>query len=378
MIDFELTEEQKMFQQMAHEFAEKEMRPIAPLLDEEERFDWDIVKKAAKLGLTSFGLPSEYGGGGLDILTASLITEELAWGCAGITFTLCANDLATLPIVLGGTEEQKKKYIPRLTDGEGRLSGFACTEPGAGSDVSAISTTAVKKGDKYILNGTKQFITNGGVADFYSVFTTVDKSKGYGGITAFIVEKDTPGFKIGKIEKKMGVRASQTAQLVFEDAEVPVENRIGNEGEGFLLVMKTFDVTRAGIGSLAVGIARAAYEYAVDYAKQRIQFGKEIYKHQGVGFMLADMYALIEASRLLLRYVCWRINKDMLSPKESSVAKFFSTDSAVKVTIDAIQVLGGYGYCRDYPVEKWARDAKILQIGEGANQIQRLIFSRSL
>ncbi len=380
MIDFKLTDEQRELQAWAHEFAEKEIRPVAAEYDEKEQMPWPVLEKAAKIGLMSYGLPEEYGGGGVTSGVSQLIiAEELFWGCAGIASAMGASNLATVPIRLMGNEEQKKKYLPRFCDpNRVRLGAFALTEPQAGSDVVAISTTARREGDHYVLNGQKRFISNGGIADVYVVFATIDKKLGYGGVTAFIVEGDTPGLTAGKKERKMGIRASHTGDVILQDVWVPVENRLGNEGEAFVGAMKVFEHTRPGVAIAAVGVARAAYEYARDYARERIQFGKPIISKQAIRFMLADMAMEIDAARLLAWRAAWMLDEGMSNNIQASMAKAFAADMAMKVTTDAVQILGGYGYMRDYPVEKYMRDAKIMQIYEGTSQIQRVVISQML
>ena len=387
MIDFSLTDEQKAMQKMAHEFAEKEIRPRAEEYDQSEEYPWDIVKKAAKLGLTHFGFPEEYGGGGVtDPVTHFIVAEELGWGCAGIGTAILSTGLAATAIMVMGTEEQKKKFIGRFCDPNNPLLGAMClTEPEAGSDVSNISTTAVPDGDEYVLNGTKCFITNGGIADVHVVFATTDKSLGWAGLACFIVDKDTPGLSMGKKEKKMGVRASHTAEVVMSDCRIPRANRLGGEpGEpgstgGAFGAMAMLEHSRPGVGAIAVGIARAAFEYALDYSNKRIQFRKPINRHEGIGFKLADMATKIDAARLLVWRAGWMVNAGVPFQRgEGSMSKLFAGDVAMETTIDAIQILGGYGYMRDYPVEKWARDAKIYQIWEGTAEIQRLVISRAV
>lgn len=378
-IGFELTEEQKQFQELAHAFAENEIRPVAPHFDEVEEFPWDLMRKGNELGLMNYALPEEYGGAGVEsAVTGSIITEELAWGCAGVATALGGTGLCATPIVIAGTHEQKSKYLTRLTDTKKlQLGAYAITEPEAGSDVASMKTTARKVSGGYVLNGTKQFITNGGLADVYTVFATIDPSRRADGICAFIVDKDM-GVKPGKKEKKMGIRASHTAQVHFEDVFVPEENLLGEEGEGFLIAMRTFEHTRPSVASMAIGVARAAFEYAMDYAGQREQFGKPIARLQAIGFMIADMATEIDAARLLTWRAAWMMDRGMPVNKEASMAKRFAADMAMKVTTDAVQILGGVGYMRDYPVEKWMRDAKIMQIYEGTSQIQRVVISRML
>ncbi len=380
MVDFSLSEEQKFMRDLAHQFAEKEIRPIAAEYDEREEVPWEVIRKAAQAGFLSYYIPEEYGGGGVtDLLTHVLVDEELFWGCAGVGTILGGTSLCATPILIAGTEEQKQKYLPLFCDPDNpRLGAYALTEPSSGSDAASISTHAVREGDYYIINGYKTFITNGGIADLYVVFATVDPSLGHRGITAFIVEKDTPGLRPGKKEKKMGIRASHTAQLAFENMRVPVSNRLGAEGEGFKIAMKTFEITRVQVAIGAVGVARAAFEYARDYANERVQFGKPIIQHEAVGFMLADMAMQIEAARLLCWQAAWLYDVGKPNTYQASMAKAYAADIAMQVTTNAVQVLGGYGYIREYPVEKWMRDAKIIQIYEGTSQIQRLIISRHL
>jgi len=380
MISFDFTDEQRSMQELAHNFAEKEIRPVAAEYDEKEEIPWDVVKKAAQTGMLSFSIPEQYGGAGItDSLTHCLVMEEIAWGCAGVATIFGGNYLVVTPLLLAGNDEQKEKYLPRFCDSANlNLGAFALTEPGAGSDPASLTTNAVKHGDHYVVNGRKVFITNGGIADVIILFANSDPAKGVKGITAFILEKDFPGLKSGKKEEKMGIRASQTAEYIFEDMQVPVENRLGEEGEGFKIAMQTFEYTRTSVATFAVGVARAAYEFALAYAQERIQFGKPIIRHEGVGFMIADMATKIDAARML----CWRAacltDQGKPAMKEASMAKLFAGDVAMQVTTDAVQVLGGYGYSREYPVEKWMRDAKIMQIYEGTAQIQRMIISRQL
>lgn len=379
MVEFDLNEEQRQMRDLAHRFAAKEIRPVAPDADEREEVPYDLLCKAAQTGLTSYFIPEKYGGGGADHLTHILVSEELAWGCAGIGTILGANALCATPILVGGNEDQKAIFLERFarTD-EPYLGAFALTEPSAGSDVASIITEAHRDGSSYILNGYKHFITNAGIADLYVVFATTDISLGTRGLTAFLVEKGARGLVSEGKEKKLGIRASHTGTLVFEDVRIPVDNRIGEEGEGFKIAMKTFELTRSHIAAMSVGLARAAYEYALKYAKDRIQFGKSILQNQGVSFMLAEMAMNIDAARLLTWRAARLVDQGRSCALESSMAKAFAADMAMKVTTDAVQVLGGYGYSREYPVEKWMRDAKIMQIYEGTSQIQRLIISRAI
>ena len=382
MIDFKLTDEQEQMRQLAHRFAEREIRPIAAEYDERDEMPWPVIQKAAEVGLTSYQYPEEYGGGGVSsIVTACIVTEELAWGCLGIATAIVGAGLAAVPIVLAGNDEQKARYIPWFCCDSGEkvsLGAFALTEPEAGSDAGAIRTTAVRQGDHYVLNGQKRFITHGGVADLYAIFATVDPGQGHHGITVFIVEKGMPGLSAGKKEDKMGMRACHTGDVILEDVKVPVENRLGEEGEGFYIAMKSFEHTRPVVAACAVGVARAAYEYAFQYAQQRVQFGKPIIAKQAVRFMLADMATEIDAARLLTWRAAWRADQGLPCNVQASMAKAFAADMAMRTTTDAVQILGGYGYMREYPVEKWMRDAKILQIVEGTSQIQKVVISQML
>jgi alkylation response protein AidB-like acyl-CoA dehydrogenase len=375
MIAFDLTDEQREMRDLAHRFAEKEIRPIAAEFDEQEKVPWEVIRKAHQAGFLSYYIPEKYGGGGItDMITHCLVDEEIFWGCAGVGTILGGTSLCATPILIAGTEDQKAKYLSLFCDPQQpKLGAFALTEPSAGSDPASLSTQARREGNAYVLNGYKTFITNAGIANIYVIFATVDISLGYRGITAFIVEKDTPGLIPGKKEKKMGIRASQTATLALEDLRVPVENRLGEEGEGFAIAMKTFEHTRTHIAIAAVGLARAAYEYALQYAQERVQFGKPIIKHQAIAFKLADMATQIDAARLLTWRAAYLADQGIPCTKEASMAKAFAADVAMKVTTEAVQILGGYGYMREYPVEKWMRD-----IYEGTAEIQRLIISHHL
>jgi acyl-CoA dehydrogenase len=379
MVDFELDEEQKAACKMAHEFSLNEIRPVALECDKEGTIPEDLIKKAAAAGLTAMAIPEEYGGGGLDQLTAAMVSEELFWGCAGIATTLGANSLATTPMVIAGTEEHKKEYFPRLCDPDDpKFAGFCLTEPGAGSDAAAINTIVKEEGDHYLLNGQKCFITNGGIADFYSVFCTFDKEKKYGGIAAVIVERGYEGVSIGKKEDKMGIRASNTAEVIFDNVKVPKENLFVTMGQGFYNVMVTLDMTRASVAAGAVGIARAAFEEALAYAKERVQFGRPIIAQQAISFMLTDMAMEVEAGRRLYQLAAWKASKGLPCSLESSYAKAFAGDMAMRNTTNAVQIHGGYGYMKEYLVEKLMRDAKIMQIYEGTNQIQRVVIAANL
>jgi butyryl-CoA dehydrogenase len=379
-LDYFLTPEQKMIRDLARKVAQEKMLPARAELDEKEEFPWEIVKISAEAGLMGVSMPEEYEGFGGGILEYCLVAEELSRVCLGIATSIVASGLGAMPILLFGNPEQKKKYIPDIAKGK-KLAAFGLTEADAGSDAGAIRTIATRKGDGYILNGTKQWITNGGEAETYSVIAMTDRSKGPRGASALIVEKGTPGFNFGKKEKKMGIRSSATRELVFQDCFVPKENLIGKEGMGFIVTMRTFDRTRPGVGAQGVGLAQGALDEAVRYAREREQFEKKIISFQAVQHMLADMATLVEAARALVYSVARYIDQSE-NPKEiskvSGMAKVFASDVAMKVATDAVQVFGGYGYMRDYPVEKMMRDAKILQIYEGTNQIQRNVIGLEL
>jgi acyl-CoA dehydrogenase len=377
MVSFDLTDEQRVLQETVRRFAENEIAPFAAQWDEAGEFPWDVMRKAFSAGLMNDIVPEQYGGAGLSCFESTLVTEELAAGCSGVSTSMLANNLASTPVLLAGTEDQKKKFFGKLTSSL-CFGAFNLTEPSAGSDVAALSTTAVKKGNRYVLRGEKCFITNGGVADFHVVFATLDKSKGAKGITAFIVPKDTPGVQPGKEEHKMGSRASNTTTVVFEDAEVDESMRLGNEGEGFRLAMRTLDRARPVVAAQAVGIARSAIKHAAQYAKERSTFGQPIAMHQGIQFMLAEMVRDLEAARLLTWNAAWLTDQGKNASQISACAKLFATDAAMRITTDAVQIFGGYGYMREYPVEKLMRDAKLLQIYEGTNQVQRIVIARSL
>lgn len=377
-MQFKLTEEHEMIRKMVRDFAKNEVAPTAAERDEEERFDMDIFKKMAELGLTGIPWPEEYGGIGSDYLAYCIAIEELSKVCASTGVTLSAHtSLAGWPIYKFGSEEQKQKYLRPMAQGE-TIGAYGLTEPGSGSDSGAMRTTAVADGDDYILNGTKIFITNGGIADTYVVFALTDPASRQKGTSAFIVEKDFAGFSVGKKEKKLGIRSSPTTELIFENCRVPKENLLGKEGEGFKIAMMTLDGGRNGIAAQAVGIAQGALDAAVDYAKEREQFGKPIAAQQGIGFKLAEMATSVEAARLLTYQAAWLESEGLPYGKESAMSKLFAGDAAMKVTTEAVQVFGGYGYTKDYPVERFMRDAKITQIYEGTQEIQKLVISRML
>ena len=381
MIDYDLTDEQRASVDMAHEFALNELRPVAAEWDVKGEFPGgELLKKACDAGLTTAGIPEEYGGGGLDPLTAAMVFEELFWGCAGLAISIGANNLAVAPILIAGSEDQKKRWLPRLCTGEPKLAAFALTEPEAGSNVAGLKTTAKDEGDHYVINGQKCFITNGGISEVYTVFAVTEK-----GISSFIVGGDYEGLTMGKHEDKMGIRASHTAEVFLDNVKVPKEDLLGQEGGGFITIMQTLDQTRAGVAAGAVGVARAAFEEALAYAKERKQFDNPILTYQGISFKLADMLMKIEAGRRLYYYAGWLATKMAETGKfsrrlslASSIAKAFCGDMAMEVTTDAVQVLGGYGYMKDYPVEKYMRDAKIMQIYEGTAEIQRYTIAANL
>lgn len=378
MLNYFLTEEQMMIRELARRIAEEKIKPVSAKYDESEEFPWEIMKILSQSDLFGVFIPQEYGGLGGGVLELSIVTEELSRACGGIAVCYAATGLGTYPIILFGNETQKKKYLPDIAKGK-KLAAFALTEPQAGSDASAIQTTAEKKGDYYILNGTKQWITNGGEAEVYTVIALTDRTKGARGATAFILEKGMDGFSFGKKEKKMGIRASATRELIFNNCKVPQENVLGKEGMGFIVAMRTFDVSRPGVAAQAVGIAQGALDLTIEYAKQRKQFGQSISSFQGIQFMLADMATAIEAARALVYAVCRAIDRGEKNiAKESAMAKLFASDVCMKVTTDCVQIFGGYGYMRDYPIEKYMRDAKITQIYEGTNQIMRNIISLNL
>lgn len=377
MIDFSLTEEQLALQEMAREFAAKEMRPHAAEYDKDDKFHWDIIEKAFEVGFVTCEIPEEYNGGALSHMDTIIISEELAWGCAGMYTTIMASSLAFTPVVLFGTDEQKKTFLQPFTE-KPSLAAFCLTEREAGSDAGALVTRAEKVGDEYVINGSKCFITNGGVASMYVVFAKTDPEKGARGMSAFIVPRETPGITIGKEEDKMGHRASNTCELYFEDVRIPASNLLGKEGMGFVIAMKTLDKTRAPVGAGGVGIARAALEYAIDYAKTRIQFGKPIALFQDISFKIAQMATEISAARFLVWNAAWRLDNDLPVGKESAMAKFYASDIGMSVSNTALEILGGYGYMKDYPMEKLMRDAKLLQIYEGTNSIQRMVVGREV
>jgi len=377
VIDFSLSEEQLALQDMARGFAEKEMRPNAAKYDKGDEWPDDVMKKAFEAGFISCEIPEELGGGGLNHLDTTIISEELSRGCAGMFTTIMASSLAFTPIILFGSQAQKEKYLIPFTK-KLAYSSFCLTEREAGSDAGSLKTKAIKDGNEYVINGSKCFITNGGMASLYVVFALTKPEKRARGMSAFIVPRETPGLAIGKEEDKMGHRASNTAEVFFEDVRVPAENLIAKEGMGFLIAMKTLDQTRASVGAAGVGVARAALEHAIDYTKTRVQFGKPLALLQNTAFEIAKMATKVNAARHLVRHAAWLLDQGKPSGKESAMAKCFGTDTAMQVTTDALQLFGGYGYMKDYPMEKLMRDAKLLQIYEGTNQIQNLVISREV
>src|SRR6266581_221295 len=374
MVDFTLTDEQRNLREMAHDFAVKEIRPVAWDYDRDGTWPQDIIEKAWELGLMNSHIPEEYGGAGAACLDGCLIEEELSWGCSGIQTSLGCNGLATAPVIIGASEEVKKEYLGRLTEAP-LLASFCLTEPDAGSDVSGMRTTAVRRGDKYVINGSKCFITNGGYANWYTVYAKTDKDAGHRGISAFVVPRDA-GVVVDKKEDKLGQRASNTATISFNEVEIPAKNLIGEENRGFKLAMMTLDRTRPGVAAMATGIARAAFEFATNYSRERVQFGVPIAMHQAIQFMIADMATEIEAARLLTWKSAVTLDQGQRNTLISSHAKRFAADTAMKVATDAVQVYGGYGFIKEYPVEKLFRDAKIMQLYEGTSQIQRLVIAR--
>jgi len=375
MIDFSLTEEQLALQELARKFAREEMAPKAAHHDETGEFPAEVARKAWELGLMNTHVPPEYGGMGLGVLDGCIITEELAWGCTGIATAMEANALAAAPVIVAGNDEQKKEFLGRLTS-EPLFAAYAVTEPGAGSDVAGIRTKARKVGDEYVIDGSKMWITNGGVASWYFVLAYTDPEKKHKGMSGFLVPRDTPGITVGKKEQNLGQRASDTRGLTFEEVKVPAKYRLGNEGDGFRIAMAAFDHTRPPVAAGAVGLAQRAMDESVKYAKERKTFGLPIAAYQSISFMIAEMAMNIEAGRHLVRLAAWAIDAGKRNTKYAAMAKAFCADMAMKVATDAVQVHGGYGYSHEYPVEKLMRDAKIYQIYEGTSQIQRLIIAK--
>jgi butyryl-CoA dehydrogenase len=377
-MDYFLDEEQLMIRDLAKQIADEKVMPVRAELDEKEEFPWEIMKALAQSDFFGIYIPEEYGGLGRGGLELSIAIEELSRACLGVSTTFAANALGTYPILLYGSKEQKKKYLPDIASGK-NLVAFGLTEANAGSDASGVQTTAKLDGNEYVLNGTKQWITNGGDAEIYTIIAITDKAKGARGASAFVVEKGTPGFTFGKKENKMGIRSSSTRELVFENCRIPKENIISKPGMGFIVAMKTLDKSRVGVGAQGVGVAQGALDAAADFAIQRHQFGSPIISIQAIQHMLADMATQIEAARALVYAVARFVDSNTKDiSKESAMSKLFATDVAMKVTVDAVQVMGGSGYMREYPAEKMMRDAKILQIYEGTNQIQRNVIGQAL
>jgi acyl-CoA dehydrogenase len=374
VVDFTLTDEQRALREMAHDFAENEIRPVAWEYDRTGDWPQPILEKAWELGLMNSHIPEEYGGPGVGALDGALIEEELAWGCSGIATSIGANGLATAPLIIGGSPELKRRYLGMLSEAP-LFSSFCLTEPDAGSDVSGMRTTAVRKGDRWVVNGSKCFITNGGYASFFVVYAKTDREAGHRGISCFLVPKDDT-VTVDKKEDKMGQRASNTATVSFNDTEIPAGHLIGQENKGFKLAMQTLDRTRPGVAAMATGIARAAFEFATAYSKERVQFGVPIAMHQGIQFMIADMATKVHLSRLATWNSAVLLDQGRRNTLESSHAKRFAADAAMEVATDAVQIYGGYGFIKEYPVEKLMRDAKIMQLYEGTSQIQRLVIAR--
>lgn len=377
-ISFELSEEQKLLQKMAREFTAKEIIPVAEHYDRTGEFPIDIINKGRELGIVNLNIPEEYGGPGAKVLDEAVVQEELAYGCSGISTAMSINNLSSLPIQIGGTPEQKAYWLGERMIDRGDLAAYCVTEPGAGSNVVGMQTRAERKNGHYVINGSKMFISNVNYANFYTVFAVTDPSKKHKGISCFIVERDTPGITVSRHFDKLGQRAADTAEVTFENVEVPVENRIGEEGMGFMLAMQVFDHSRPGVAAGAVGVARRALEECVKYAKERETFGQPIWQHQAVGHKIADMAINIDAARLLVYQAAWMVDNGIHNPKAVAFAKAFAADMAMKVTVDAVQVFGGYGYMKEYPVEKLMRDVKVFQIYEGTSEIQRNIIVREL
>ena len=377
MVSFALSEEQQMLEAMTREFVANEVIPAAEHHDRDGLYPTEIAAKAFELGLMNITIADAYGGGDLGHMEEAIITEELAYGCAGMAISMTVNNLSSVPIQIGGTEEQKQKWLGMLTE-EHCTASYCLSEPDAGSDAAGLRTTAVLQGDHYVINGTKAWVSGGAHSRFFTLFATTDPGSGYEGITCFVIPADAEGIEIGKKEDMMGQRASNTVFINFQDVKVPVENRIGDEGKGFQIAMKTFDRTRPGVAAAAVGIGRRALEESVRYAQERKAFGKPIARQQAIQFMLADMARDVEAARLLTYQSAWMIDQGTRNTKQCSMAKCFAGDMAMRVSTDAVQIFGGYGYSKEYPVEKLMRDAKVMQIYEGTNQIQRIIIARHL
>ncbi len=376
MVDFALTEEQVMLRRMAHDFAANEIVPVAAELDESGKFPHEIIAKAREVGLINFNIPEQYGGMGASVLEECLIMEEIGWGCSGVGTALTINNLAAIPIKLAGTEEQKREWLGRMVNGA--LASYAVTEPNAGSDVAGIETFAARHGDEYVLTGTKTFISNASEAEFFVIFARTERESRHKGISCFIVERERPGFSVSKKFDKLGQRCADTAEISLQEVTIPASHRLGPEGSGFLIAMQVFDYSRPVVAAMAVGVARRAMEEALRYAQERNAFGQPIVNFQAVGHMIADMAIHIEAARLLCWKAAWNCDQGKPNSKEAAFAKAFAADMAMKTCVDAVQVFGGYGYMKEYPVEKLLRDVKVFQIYEGTSQIQRVIITREL
>ena len=375
-INFRLSDEQKMIQKLARDFSQNEIIPVAEHYDKTHEYPWPVIKKAQELGLTTMNIPEQYGGLGLSLFEECLVSEELAWGCSGMSTAIGANTLGMLPILIAGNEDQKTEYFGRMVDGA--LAAYCLTEPEAGSDVAGIRTQARRDGDSYLLNGNKTFITGATVANVYTVFAYTDPEKRYNGMSCFIVDRDWEGVSVGKPFDKMGQHASDTAEVIFDNVRVPKENLLSNEGDGFMIAMKVFDKSRPVVAAGAVGVARRAFEEAVKYAKERVSMGHPIWQYQAIGHMIADMAMEVEAARLLTWKAAWAVDAGERNTTASAFAKAYAADSAMRICTNAVQVFGGYGFMAEYPVEKLMRDVKIYQIYEGTSQIQRNIVVREL
>jgi len=375
MVDFALSEEQQMLKKMAHDFAEKEIAPVAPELDEQAKFPTELIAKARKVGLINFNIPEKYGGLGASLLEECLIGEQLAWGCSGVSTSIVINNLAAIPLLLQGSEDQKKEWLGKMIDGA--LASYAVTEPGAGSDVAGMSTRAERRNGDYVLTGAKTFISNASAADFFVVFARTSEER-HKGISCFVVERDRDGFSVSKKFDKLGQRCADTAEITLDGVVIPADQRLGEEGMGFVTAMQVFDISRPGVGAGAIGVAQRALDESLKYAQERCTFGEPIINHQAVGHMLADMAMNIEAARLLVWKAAWNVDQGNPDSKAAAFAKAFAADMAMKATVDAVQVFGGYGYMKEYPVEKLMRDVKVFQIYEGTSQIQRNIIVREL
>ncbi len=375
-LSFAISDEQRMLQDLARDFARNEMAPVAEHYDRTAEFPLPVIQKARKAGLLNINIPIEYGGGGASLVEECLVGEELAWGCSGISTTMMINNLAAIPIIVGGSEAQKSEWLGRMVGGQ--LASYAVTEPSAGSDVAGIQTTATRQGSEYCLKGSKTFISNASFSDFFVVFAYSDRAKRYKGMTAFIVERDRAGFSASKKFDKLGQRASDTAEITLADVVVPEANRLGREGDGFMIAMQVFDKSRPAVAAAAVGVAQRALDESVKYAKERHTFGVALAEHQVIAHMLADMAMNIQAARLLAWQSAWLVDQGQSNTKLAAFAKAFAADAAMKITTDAVQIHGGYGYMKEYPVEKLMRDCKVFQIYEGTSQIQRNIIAREL